>query len=165
LNWEAIGALGEILSAMLVLITLIYLATQVRYAKNAAADANRLMRAKGVCDFNLQSSTVTDTNLIFAKAHGWDAWYKQLAEGFCMNAEDAAKADSVNNYWFWLHWGQFSSTNSKKDLEELGRTIGNFYQSPFIRYAWENSPFAKPLFGDDFIKFVDVHIQKHSTVK
>ncbi len=47
MNWEAIGALGETLGALLVLITLIYLATQVRYAKNAAADANRLARAKG----------------------------------------------------------------------------------------------------------------------
>jgi hypothetical protein len=30
--------MGESLSAILVLITLIYLATQVRYAKNTAAD-------------------------------------------------------------------------------------------------------------------------------
>jgi hypothetical protein len=165
MNWEAIGAIGEMLSAMLVLITLIYVATQVRYAKNAAADANRLMRAKGVCDMNLHSSTVTGANLIAAKANGWDVWYHQLAEEFGLKDEDAAKADSLNNYWFWLHWGQFSSTNNKKDLSELGQAIGRFYQSPFIRFAWENSPFAKPLFGEDFIKFVDMHIQKHATVK
>jgi hypothetical protein len=40
MNWDAIGAMGESLSAILVLITLIYLATQVRYAKNTAADTN-----------------------------------------------------------------------------------------------------------------------------
>ena len=53
MNWEAIGAMGETVGAMLVLITLIYLATQVRYAKNTAADANRLARARGVCDMQL----------------------------------------------------------------------------------------------------------------
>ena len=165
MNWEAIGALGETFSAILVLITFIYLATQVRYAKNAAADANRLMRAKGVCDLNLHSSSITETNLILAKAHGWDVWYQQLAEAFGMKAEDAAKADCLNNYWFWLHWGQFSSSNNKKDLDELGQAIGNFYQSPFMRFAWENSPFTKPLFGEDFIKFVDSHMQKASAAK
>jgi hypothetical protein len=30
----------------------------VRYAKNAAAEANRLMRVKGVCDINLHSLCV-----------------------------------------------------------------------------------------------------------
>ena len=49
MNWEAIGALGETLGAILVLATLVYLANQVRYAKNAAADANRIARARGVC--------------------------------------------------------------------------------------------------------------------
>ena len=114
MNWQAIGAIGEAVSAILVLITLVYLATQVRYAKNAAADANRLMRAKGVCDMNLQSSTVTDTNLVLAKAHGWDVWYQQLGETFGMKAEDAAKADSANNYWFWLHWGNFLRQITRK---------------------------------------------------
>jgi hypothetical protein len=57
MNWDAIGATGESLSAILVLITLIYLATQVRYAKNTAADTNRLARAKGVCDYQLACAT------------------------------------------------------------------------------------------------------------
>ena len=35
MNWEAIGAVGEILGALSVLLTLIYLATQVREAKRA----------------------------------------------------------------------------------------------------------------------------------
>lgn len=42
MNWEAIGAVVEILSAAFVLIALVYLATRVKYAKNAAADTNRL---------------------------------------------------------------------------------------------------------------------------
>ncbi len=42
MNWEAIGAVVEILSAAFVLIALMYLATRVKYAKNAAADTNRL---------------------------------------------------------------------------------------------------------------------------
>jgi hypothetical protein len=46
MNWEAIGALA-------VVATLVYLATQVRYAKQAAADQNRLTRANGVREIAL----------------------------------------------------------------------------------------------------------------
>jgi hypothetical protein len=35
MNWEAIGAIGEILGALSVLITLVYLATQVNEAKRS----------------------------------------------------------------------------------------------------------------------------------
>ena len=34
MNWEAIGAIGEIIGAVAVIATLIYLAVQVRYAKH-----------------------------------------------------------------------------------------------------------------------------------
>ena len=54
MNWDAIGAVGEILGAFAVVATLVYLASQVRYEKTAAADANRLERAAGVRDLLLE---------------------------------------------------------------------------------------------------------------
>ncbi len=39
MNWEAIGAIGEILGALAVVLTLGYLAVQVRHTRLAAADA------------------------------------------------------------------------------------------------------------------------------
>ena len=42
MNWDAIGAIGEIAGAIAVILTLVYLASQVRYAKNATLDQNRL---------------------------------------------------------------------------------------------------------------------------
>ena len=48
MNWEAIGAVGEIVGALAVLVTLIYLAVQVRHTRRAqqadAIRANRLER-------------------------------------------------------------------------------------------------------------------------
>lgn len=117
MNWEAIGALGESLSAVLVLITLVYLATQVRYAKNAAADANRLVRAKGVCDYQLACAT-SDLLVPNTKANDYGGWYEELSGVLGVTVEDAMKVDSLSLYWIWLHWGQFSSTNIKEDLNE-----------------------------------------------
>ena len=41
MSWDAIGALGEIIGATAVILTLVYLASQVRYAKRATLDQNR----------------------------------------------------------------------------------------------------------------------------
>jgi hypothetical protein len=38
MNWEAIGAIGETVGALAVILTLIYLAFQIRYSKNATLD-------------------------------------------------------------------------------------------------------------------------------
>ena len=37
MNWEAIGAIGDFVGALAVIITLAYLAIQVRHARDAAA--------------------------------------------------------------------------------------------------------------------------------
>jgi hypothetical protein len=163
MDWEAIGALGESLSAILVLITLVYLATQVRYAKNAAADANRLARAKGVCDYQLACATNDLINQSNVAASDHWAWYEELSEALGIRAEEAMRPDAISLYWIWLHWGQYSSTNNKTDLDELGHTIGKFYsKSPAIKYSWEKGPFSKPLLSNNFIEFVDRHMQKYS---
>ncbi|HAJ76700.1 MAG: hypothetical protein QGG54_11650 [Gammaproteobacteria bacterium] len=44
MNWEAIGAIGELLSAFAVLITLLFLAVQVRHSNHTMAESNRLER-------------------------------------------------------------------------------------------------------------------------
>ena len=58
MNWEAIGAAGEVLGAVAVLVTLVYLATQVRHAREesrralsqARTEANRGLIALGLED-------------------------------------------------------------------------------------------------------------------
>ena len=57
MNWEAIGAIGEVLGAFAVVATLLYLALQVRHAKTATTDAIRLNRANGVQAMLLAMST------------------------------------------------------------------------------------------------------------
>jgi hypothetical protein len=166
MDWEAIGALGEAVSAILVLVTLIYLATQVRYAKNAAADANRLMRARGVCDFQLACATNDSLSQINSAGNDFGSWYEELSAALGITAEEAMRLDALSLYWIWLHWGQYSSTNNKDDLDELGDTIGMFYSSSrAIKYSWENSPFTRPLLSSKFVEFVDSNMQKFDAAK
>ena len=47
------GAIGELLSAVAVVVTLGYLATQIRYARLTASDASRQARASGVREMEM----------------------------------------------------------------------------------------------------------------
>jgi hypothetical protein len=51
MNWDAIGAIGEILGALVVLLTLIYLATQVR-------QSNRIGTIASVAEFRTMAQAV-----------------------------------------------------------------------------------------------------------
>ena len=53
MNWDAIGAIGEILGAIAVLGTLIYLAAQIRQNTSAVTTATYESMASGVTDINL----------------------------------------------------------------------------------------------------------------
>jgi len=48
MNWEAIGAIGELVGAYAVLITLLFLAEQVRHSNHAMAESNRLERVAAI---------------------------------------------------------------------------------------------------------------------
>ena len=159
MNWEAIGAIGEILGATVVFITLVYLAIQVKYAKSAAADANRLARARGVTDMQLAMLSHPAALASFTSANGMDGYYDRLAEDLGVPREQALSIDGQCIYWFWLHWGQYRSQNSPEDFAELAQTIGRFYQLPAMAYSWENSPFARTLLEPSFVEFVEKSIR------
>lgn len=48
MNWDALGAIGEIIGAIAVVITLVFLAIQVRYSTRSMDESNRLQRAAAI---------------------------------------------------------------------------------------------------------------------
>ena len=155
MNWEAIGALGEIVGALAVVLTLAYLAIQVRHAKEAAADTNRLERSKGVRDMMLASAADSGLRENLTKGLQLSDYYNEIASNLNMSSDEAASFDWAMLYWFWLHWGQYASTNKESDVEELRNVISGFYRNPGVRVCWEKSPWARPVLEKDFVNFVD----------
>ena len=155
MNWEAIGALGEIVGALAVVLTLAYLAIQVRHAKAAAADTNRLERSKGVRDMMLASAADSGLRENLTKGLQLSDYYNEIASNLNMSSDEAASFDWAMLYWFWLHWGQYASTTKESDVEELRNVISGFYRNPGVRVCWEKSPWARPVLEKDFVNFVD----------
>ena len=154
MNWEAIGAIGEILGALAVVATLVYLATQVRYAKATATDSNRLERASGVREMVMELARNDSLRSAWIAGAGLDYYFEEFASKFSIPKEDAERLEYTNLYWFWLHWGQFASSKDSQDIKELENVIQKLYLMPPVKYSWENSPVIDQL-DPTFRSFVD----------
>ena len=133
MNWEAIGAVGEILGAIAVVLTLGYLAVQVRHAKNATADQNRLERSRGVREMALTMIQNPQAAHDQIKNFGLAKYYEELGESEGISPERALSVDWANAYYFWMYWGQYASTTHEKDLKELKHVIDGLLNMPGMK--------------------------------
>jgi len=155
MNWEAISATGEIVSALAVVITLAYLAVQVRDAKRATADQSRIYRATAVIEMIRESCTSDELRMAQVKSWGLMPYYEQLAAQQGTSIEEVTRVEFANGYYFWMWWGQFASTTEDRDRSELREIIGNLGRTPGMLETWRTSPLARPLIDRRFAAFVD----------
>ena len=154
-NWGAVGAVGEIVGAAAVVVTLAYLAVQVGVARRVAADSNRLTRASGVREFDL--TVVTNERLLdtLVTAYGLGDYCATYGAKFGIEPREAARIDFIHQYFFWLHWGQYASTNDAQSVAELEHLVRAYYAIPAVKHSWTQSPLARPLLDPCFVAFVD----------
>jgi hypothetical protein len=162
MNWEAISSIGEIVGALAVVVTLGYLAVQVKHAKSATADNSRLIRANAVRDMCLEMCRNDALRMTQTKNWGLGAYYEELAERLGDSVEEATRVDWANCYYFWMYWGQYSSTTESRDLNELEHVISGLCSNPGMKLSWETSPLNRPLLQEDFVDFVDGIVAKQS---
>ena len=155
MNWDAISAIAESLGTFAVLVTLIYLTVQVKDSKRASADSNRIERAVGVREGLISLAENDELRNSFDKATGMESLYEHMAAEFNISQDDAARSHYYVIYWFWLHWGQYSSSKEERDKLELENLIRGLYSTPAYNYWWKNSPWVKPVIEQDFVRFVD----------
>ena len=159
MNWDAIGAVGEILGAGAVVVTLAYLAIQVRYAKNAAADVNRLSRSVGVREMIAAQKTIPGLMDAWVRAADSVDEYGVLADKLGLNRQETIQVETHCQGWWWIHWAQWASSTTEKDMDELRHLISEFYSTPPMSTTWTNSPYVKML-DPGFQEFVNEVIEE-----
>ena len=80
MNCDAIGAMGELLGALVVAGPLAYLAVQARHAKTATADQSRLYRATAAREVILETCRDDDLRMLQIKAWDMEPYYESLAK-------------------------------------------------------------------------------------
>ena len=114
-------------------MTLGYFAIQVRAAKDAAADANRLERAKGVREMMLATSLNDEFKKTLTKGLNLESYYETLGEDLKMPPHEASSFDWAMLYWIWLYWVQFTCETRSTDVEELTNVVQQFYTNPGLK--------------------------------
>ena len=97
MNWDAVGAVAELLSAIGVIATLFYLAVQVRHGKNATeANTRSLEDARKFAEVELHRSTV----LLTAPLQEWIAKDEGLAKIMIEGFEDYQGLSKIDRFRF-----------------------------------------------------------------
>ena len=139
MNWEAIGATGEVLGAITVVATLFYLASQIRQNTRAQENASRLASTRVFTDW--YTSVMSDPELV-------RIWGEGLRNPSSLNSEDV-------NRFMWM----ISAISSRYEeaftqyvaglLEEevwfeYRNVMTSFLHNKLVRYWWDAriSPFT-----------------------
>ncbi len=155
INWNAVAAIGQLVSGAAVVLTLYLLTTQLRYAEIAASDANRLSRANGVINFWLEAAHDPDFRRNAMAFSGRSEFVEEVARRLEVTEVEASQFEASAHYWFWLHWGQWSTTMEERDLAEVKSMVQSYYTMPQVRMIWEAH---RGWMTPDFEAFVDAAI-------
>ena len=88
-------------------------------AREEAADTNRLHRSNGAREIMLASIANTEIRRALEKGLGTSVLHDMFSKELGISNEEAFIMHWAMLAWFWLHWGQYVSTVTKKDIDEL----------------------------------------------
>ena len=141
MNWDAIGAVGEILGASVVLITLIYLAIQIRHVReqNESTALDHVIEALN--DF---AGRIAESETLAGIVTRGNASYRSLSEA------ERLRYDMIHYYflnnlesWYVQHERLFGISKSEA-IDNIRANITQFCDSPGFREFWQA---ARPLYA------------------
>jgi len=147
MNWDAIGAIGEMIGAVAVVATLIYLAAQIRQNTNATQATSRETVSQYTIDLLLQLSRDDDT-VVF--------WRSALTDPTDLDPSARFRRDmiayAVAEGWEMAYMQWRRGVLSDRDWEKWDRIIASYMVLPEFREFWETSSIN---LGADFRAYVD----------
>ncbi|PCI74316.1 MAG: hypothetical protein COB20_15310 [SAR86 cluster bacterium] len=123
------GAIGESVSAIAIIVTLVYLSIQVKYARIAASNASRGDRVAGIHNIELQFMSDPEFRTLWAKlaGPGLSKIHEDVASEWDLSIDETLKIISYGASWVWLHWAQFRPIKTPEDEAELKNIISVWY--------------------------------------
>ncbi len=141
MNWEAIGATGEVLGAGAVLVTLIYLAAQVRQnvriakasirESRTAASQTVLLAIRDEAELITKTKPLTEAEKLrvqqvySAMFRDWEAYFYQREQGLLDESEWIAIASAIENALkrelvreIWTQRGHIYSKGLQREVQK-----------------------------------------------
>ena len=133
MNWEAIGAIGEVVGGVAVIATLGYLAVQIRRSTaQAKSDAFAKMNemVQGLSVRLMEDLELTET--VLAAGQDWDSLPPE--KQFQAHMMNLVEVQAYESYFYMMKHGQLEESTYLSREEHVLRRLG----APGARFWWDN---------------------------
>ena len=149
MNWEAIGAVGEIVGALAVVVSLVYLASQLRHA-------NELARENAYRE--LQSAVDQATTELVRDPDLHKVWREALYERKSVSDSDRERIGFLLSRVFGSLNVAYHSSRQDSDLRDfVYYRLDVYLENPIIRGWWRRQRMQHP---DPFRSMVDAKVKQ-----
>jgi hypothetical protein len=154
MNWAALGAVGELLGALAVVLTLAYLATQVRQNSKSMKVAAKQEMTRQFSDY--LDMLLNDDKLLEIHTNG-------VNDGE-LTALDKQKFNMLmlKSFWYFASMHYQSETHSldQEDWVQSKSMIEGYCRQPGVKKWWGS---RRTEFGPNFVLFIEAHWEQLDT--
>lgn len=149
------GTIAEIVGALAVVFTLVYLAIQVKHSKESLDANTRAIRGRAISDV---TRNVHDQMKMLIQGHDMTEWFGKFVTGETLESKDALLTDAFLSALFmarqneFLQWQQVLLDETVfKSLHHVTRVI---LLTPNGEHWWNHE--GRSMYAPDFVEFVDI---------
>lgn len=156
MNWAAISAIGQVLGSLGVIVSLLYLATQVRQNNRASTVSAKLVSTQLLSEFI--NDFIKDPALMDLWLRGRQS-YDDLDETQRLRFANMC----LKAFWFYsaAEFQLRMGTLQEDDWAEFYAVIRYWLDGGGVRTWWKRV--GKSRFGENFVRFVDDEIRKRGS--
>jgi hypothetical protein len=157
MNWEALGAIAELLGAVGVIVSLIYLASSIRRDSEATMANTTQLRSAAARETFLAAATSESLTELLARANDTPTPSIQ----HLMESRGFSQAEAARVNFFWLNMVRVTEANLRMPMSEAERQqtlkggLG-LLKGPG-RGWWEH---VKSNHSDDFVNLIEAELRK-----
>ena len=154
MSLEEWGVIAEIVGAIAIVVTLIYLALQVKHSKESLDANTKAIRGQAITDV---TRNIHDQMQMLAQGHDMTDWFERFVSGEPLDSKGALLTDAFLSAVFmarqneFLQWQQgLLDETVFKSLHHVTRVL---LSSPNGEHWWNHE--GRRAYGPEFVEFVD----------
>jgi hypothetical protein len=154
MSLEEWGAIAEIIAALAVVITLVYLAIQVKHSKESLDANTKAIRGQAISDV---TRNVHDQMQMLAQGHDMTEWFDSFVKGDTLDSKKALLTDAFLSAVFMARQNEFLQWRQglldEAVFQSLHHVTRLLLLSPNGEHWWLYE--GRSMYAPEFVEFVD----------
>lgn len=154
MNWEAVGAIGEVIGAIGVILSLVYLGTQIRHSARQMGEHSRALRVAAIDQVAASFSRFRDP--LIRDREIAELWLRGTRDYAGLDEVDKIRAGRLFQELFFAHQNVYSrfveGATTEASWVDQKQAIAANLRNPGIQTWWRE---ARAIYADDFEEVVE----------